>query len=134
MLVPHPDSLGEGDLGEFSPLDDGTSNAVKDELQSGEGSTVANPVAAVATATVATSPESEKIAEQRRVAAMRRKAAAARTQAEDAFEIDTQSDVASLFAPPMKKERCEETVSKVKCVQYVCLVIRERLSLLRSAF
>ena len=54
--------------------------------------------------------EAEKIAEQRRRAAMRRKAAAERTKEKDAFEIDTESDVASLFAPPMKKERCEETV------------------------
>lgn len=110
VLLPHPDSLGDGDMGQFSPMDDGTpdSGAVKDEVV-GKGNAVG--LASKASAATSASPgESDKIAEQRRVAAMRRKAAAARTQAENAFEIDTQGDVANLFAPPMKKERCDETV------------------------
>ena len=125
VLVPHPDSIGDGDVGQFSPMDDGTP-----EQNDKEGDSKANPLGAGAAAsaasvtpeTVAATPtvssaaspgESERIKEQRRVAEMRRKAAAARTKVEDSFEIDTQSDVASLFAPPMKKERCEETVSGV---------------------
>ena len=118
VLLPHPDSVGDdGDVGQFSPMDDGLPEAAKETGVSAAtpaGNTTPDPAAATSpsASTVSASPgEAERIAEQRRVAEMRRKAAAARTKAEDAFEIDTQSDVANLFAPPMKKERREESVS-----------------------